>query len=151
MKNWPWYLWAVFACLVLFLFGSLSYLFYLYWTVGFFTIYVGLVALAIFSFIGITKYFAGTKELHIHHYVLGMFVLTFTCYQNFFVTVLNGVFAGIMIEGGSRWGYDPIWEPIQQFGPWTMRQKARTTKTLQSQARAHHFNQAEAGAKSVVD
>lgn len=112
MKNWPWYLWALFCTLVLFIGFSLTYIFYLYYSIGFFYTYIGLIALAALSFYGITKYFSGTRELHIHHYVLGMFVITFTCYQNGFVTVLNAVFAGIMIEGGSRWGYDPIWEPI---------------------------------------
>jgi hypothetical protein len=24
-------------------------------------------------------------------------------------TLLHGFFAGMMVEGGCRWGYDPIW------------------------------------------
>ena len=26
------------------------------------------------------------------------------------MTFLHGVSNGVMIEGGARWGYDPIWE-----------------------------------------
>jgi len=37
-----------------------------------------------------------------------MIVLSFTGYQSAFVTAVCGIFNGIMIEGASFWGYDPV-------------------------------------------
>ena len=31
-------------------------------------------------------------------------------YQHPVITILHGWANGVMIEGGARWGYDPIWE-----------------------------------------
>lgn len=36
--------------------------------------------------------------------------MSFICYQSIFVTVVQAYFNGMMIEGGARWGYDPVWE-----------------------------------------
>lgn len=36
--------------------------------------------------------------------------MSFICYQSIFVTVVHAYFNGMMIEGGARWGYDPMWE-----------------------------------------
>ena len=49
-------------------------------------------------------------DIHIHHYCIGMAVVSLCCYQDVFITLVSGVFNGIMIEGASRWGYDPIFE-----------------------------------------
>lgn len=46
--------------------------------------------------------------MHIHHYCIGMFAMTFLCYQSAFITLAHSIFNGITIEGGSRWGYDPV-------------------------------------------
>ena len=48
-----------------------------------------------------------SDDVHIHHYVVGMIVVSFACYQNILITVCHGIFNGIMVEGVSRWGYDP--------------------------------------------
>jgi len=47
-------------------------------------------------------------DVHIHHYTVAWIVLSFTCYQNVFATVVSGIFNGVMIEGGSFYGWDPI-------------------------------------------
>jgi hypothetical protein len=36
--------------------------------------------------------------------------MSFICYQSVFVTVVHAYFNGMMIEGGARWGFDPVWE-----------------------------------------
>jgi len=36
--------------------------------------------------------------------------MSFICYQSIFVTVVQAYFNGMMIEGGARWGFDPVWE-----------------------------------------
>jgi hypothetical protein len=47
-------------------------------------------------------------DVHIHHYTIAWIILSFTGYQNIFATVVSGIFNGIMIEGGSFYGWDPI-------------------------------------------
>ena len=37
-----------------------------------------------------------------------MIVLSFCAYQDTFATVVCGIFNGIMIEGGSFYGWDPV-------------------------------------------
>ena len=36
-------------------------------------------------------------------------MLTFICYQSELLTVMHGFAMGVFIEGGARWGFDPIW------------------------------------------
>lgn len=38
-------------------------------------------------------------------------MLTFICYQDEVLTVCHGFAMGMFIEGGCRWGFDPIWTP----------------------------------------
>jgi len=56
-----------------------------------------------------TKRLSPERALHIHHYFLAWMMLTFICYQNEFLTVMHGFAMGVFIEGGCRWGFDPIW------------------------------------------
>lgn len=49
--------------------------------------------------------------LHIHHYLVALIVLSFISLQTEFFTFAQGLFYGMFIEGGARWGYDPIWTP----------------------------------------
>jgi len=37
--------------------------------------------------------------------------MSFLCYQDKFFTLVHGFFNGMFIEGGCRWGFDPIWTP----------------------------------------
>ena len=37
--------------------------------------------------------------------------MSFLCYQGKFFTLVHGFFNGMFIEGGCRWGFDPIWTP----------------------------------------
>jgi hypothetical protein len=106
MKNWPPILWAVFVALLAFLGAYADVLLHLYKHLGIMKYYI-LWAIALASFF----YYMGrhATDTHIHHYVLAMIVLSFTCYQNVFLTVVHAIFTGIMIEGASHYGYDPIW------------------------------------------
>ena len=110
MKNWPPVLWAVFFALIAFLASFTDILFRFYNQIGILKYYLAW-AVVLGSFFYIMG--KNATDTHIHHYVLAMIVLSFTCYQSLFVTLVHGVFNGIMIEGGSRWGYDPIWT----YGP----------------------------------
>ena len=64
-------------------------------------------------------------EVHIHHYTLSMIVLSFTGYQSAFVTAICGIFNGIMIEGASFWGYDPVFQHNKHPKPNPHKLKAR--------------------------
>lgn len=110
MKNWPPVLWAVFFALIGFLGSFVTILIRLYSEIGILKYYLAWgVALGGFFYYKSKN----ATDTHIHHYVLAMIVLSFTCYQSQFISLVHGVFNGIMIEGGSRWGYDPIWT----YGP----------------------------------
>lgn len=49
------------------------------------------------------------RHLHIHHYVVGFVINSFIGYQCVLLTIAHGFTMGMMIEGGCRWGFDPIW------------------------------------------
>lgn len=51
-----------------------------------------------------------SRNMHLHHYSLTMIIVSFVCYQSKFLAIAQGVFNGIMTEGTSRWGVDPIWD-----------------------------------------
>jgi hypothetical protein len=55
------------------------------------------------------------KLLHVHHYVLFAFLQSIIGYQSPVFTLAQGFCAGVMVEGGARWGYDPIWIPKDQI------------------------------------
>lgn len=105
MKTWPPVLWGVFFALIVILVSLVVVLFKEYYQLSIVKWY-GLWA----ACIGVWFYVKSRKavDIHIHHYCIGMLVLAFTCYQDVFLTVVCGVFNGIMMEGGSRWGYDPV-------------------------------------------
>lgn len=110
MKNWPWFLWALFLGLITLLLSITSYLFYLYSTIGFALIYVGVLVIILGGVWLQGKYLGPAYHLHIHHYFLGMTVTILVCYQNTLLTLVHSIFNGIMIEGGCRWGFSPLWQ-----------------------------------------
>lgn len=44
-----------------------------------------------------------------HHYFLFFIFLTLVSFQNPMLTIVHGFFNGGFIEGGARWGFDPVW------------------------------------------
>ena len=64
-----------------------------------------------------TKRLSPDRALHIHHYCLAWMMLTFICYQSEVLTVCHGWAMGVFIEGGCRWGFDAIWEPVSPEDP----------------------------------
>ena len=47
---------------------------------------------------------------HLHHYLVAMVLQSVLGVQVPFMTFVCGLMNGTMVEGGARWGYDPIWE-----------------------------------------
>jgi hypothetical protein len=146
MKNWPPILWAVFFAGLAFIGYTLWYIFSLYASIGILFYYelllVGIIGgIVAFAYLNSDHY-----EFHFHHYCLGMLVMTFACYQNTFVSAIHAIFNGIMIEGATRWGYDPMFYyhegPTQAAAPTPKRQKTKAIvqKLKQSKARADNAN-----------
>eukprot|EP00347_Sterkiella_histriomuscorum_P007731 403347772 len=59
------------------------------------------------------QYFYGVNRFHLHHYILGQMLVFFTCYQDHYIIFLNGIGTGIMLDGGSSFDWDPIFEGIK--------------------------------------
>jgi hypothetical protein len=94
----------------------------------------GFFFLAYFLFRGYTA-----KTQHIHHYVLSMIMVSFICYQSKFLAIVQGIFNGIMTEGSTRWGVDPIWDYyIDTNGHWiTSPHDKETQKQVRALKQSH--------------
>jgi len=62
--------------------------------------------------------------------------MMYSCYQSNFITILHALFNGITLEGGSHYGYDPVWEKNTEPSATT---KAAKEDQLMSQARFHNY------------
>lgn len=47
--------------------------------------------------------------LHVHHYCLGIYMLPLLQFRNLISLIAQAVFLGLLVEGISRWGMDPLW------------------------------------------
>ena len=107
MQKWSFVLWLIFVGMILML------------------LYLAMVVISTYMRIGVLKYYLvwavfllllfglrsiGAADVHMHHYVMAAFVVSFVCYQSVLLTFVHGLACGIMIEGGTRWGYDGIWQ-----------------------------------------
>ena len=90
--------------------STVSYMTYLYVKAGVGWWYTIIIISTALFFTVPTYILRNTHDLHIHHTNIGMFLTLIFGYQNVLVTVFHGIANGVMIEGGARWGYDPIWE-----------------------------------------
>jgi hypothetical protein len=126
-------LWVIFLGLILLFVTIVSYIFFLYYSIGYLSAYItGLLTFfATFSFL-IYWYNMFGYTLHVHHWFLGAFMQCVMCYQNGFITAIQAIFGGVMTEGASRWGYDPLFNIESNMGE---KQAFVMTKFAQSQAR----------------
>jgi hypothetical protein len=105
MKTWPIALWAVFLSMIAVIAAFLVIMTSHYRQANALREYA-IWGVLLFAYFYVRSRFC--DEVHIHHYTLMMILLSFTGYQSAFVTAVCGVFNGIMIEGASFWGYDPV-------------------------------------------
>jgi len=111
MKTWSRAMWCFFflfvALIVAILYDDLSSLH----TVGYLKYYIlwAVIFLGLMGWMN-NKQTAQGKVIHIHHYFVGVTMCTFICYQDVLLSVCHGFFFGMFLEGGCRWGYDPVWE-----------------------------------------
>ena len=107
MKTWPPVLWGVFFGLIVLIVALSKVLIHVY--IGSQVVWL----YAIWGVLFFTWFFFKSytsKNMHIHHYVLSMVVVTFIGYQNKFLSLVQAVLSGIMTEGLSRWSVAPVWD-----------------------------------------
>ena len=141
MKNWPMILWIIFIGLVLLIATIVIYIMFLYQSIGYLEAYLTAMATFVGAFIFMFKWYSFLGyNLHVHHWFLGAVMQAVMCYQNGWISALHAIFAGIMTEGASRWGYDPLFE-----APHFMSEKTAVamTKMAQSVTRKHNAMIAE--------
>ena len=101
---------VLFILMIAFTISVLVFLTYLYLSAGIEWFYASVLVLTILFFTIPTYLLRETHDLHVHHTNIGMWAAIMLGYQHPVITVLHGLTNGVMIEGGARWGYDPIWE-----------------------------------------
>ena len=116
IKKWPKILYFIAVGVVVIVLAVLGYLLavyildrYIYWYLIWF-------AIIVLFFVLVTLALKKTHHIHVHHYTIGMVLVVLIGYQSIPAALMMGFCNGMMIEGGSRWGYDPIWiknEPPQ--------------------------------------
>lgn len=109
MRKWPKILWIIFVSLIVLALAIVGYMIYAYVMADRIWWYVGWTALVIGGFIGITVVCNKCYRIHMHHYTVGMIVIVLLGYQSIPCAIVHAFCNGMMVEGGSRWGYDPIW------------------------------------------
>jgi hypothetical protein len=114
MKTWPAQLWMVFVAIIVFALGMIGYMIYAYYTAGVILFYIAWIALIMGTLAVITLCRRKTHKIHVHHYTIGMIVIALIGYQSLLAAFVQAFCNGMMIEGGSRWGYDPIWYPLKK-------------------------------------
>ena len=109
MRNWGAILWTAFIAFNCVILAIFSYLIYLWVTIGRAWLLFSILAFELVLFFGVTFALKKTHYLHLHHYTIAMLLIPFPSVQDGFLTFVGAYCNGVMIEGGSRWGYDPIW------------------------------------------
>ena len=109
VKKWPWYgfyflFW--FIALIIVLISFLLSQFVLAGKLVFFYHLMNLIIWA--TFVSMMTY-TFNKEIHIHHYFIGLNLVFLFNHHNFLVTLVHSIGCGIMIEGSTRWGQDANW------------------------------------------
>ena len=110
MLTWSFTLWAIFISLVVLIgYGSAELIitYYRAGILGRILVFWGFVTV---GFLGYTFCLGPEYDVHVHHWLWsGLFVCSLG-HPSPIVTVLHGICNGILIEGASRWGFDPVWQ-----------------------------------------
>ena len=112
MQQWGKVCWSVFIFVIAFIVFLLSLLYEGFVAVGILKYYAIWLVVVIALFAANTYRLSGEAAFHLHHYTLAMILQVLLSQQSMVITIIQGFFAGVMVEGGSRWGYDPIWTPL---------------------------------------
>jgi hypothetical protein len=117
IRLWPTFKWVMFSFIFVMFLLTLGFCMYVYIVTGTEWFYLGVLVAMVLVFTLPTVIFRKTHHLHLHHYTCGMLGLLLLGYQNWLFALVHGFANGVMVEGGSRWGYDPIWYRTQKPYP----------------------------------
>lgn len=109
IKQWPAILWVITVVLLVLVLGITGYMVTMYVYAGVIFYYIGWGLFIVLSFVVISCIFKKSYYFHMHHYTIGMVFIALIGYQSVVAALIQGFCNGMMIEGGCRWGYDPIW------------------------------------------
>ena len=101
--------WTTLGLVLAIMLSTGTYLLVLYADAGVLWMYITVDLLIALFFVVPTFILKKTHDLHIHHTSFGSIGVIGLAYQNPLITFLHGISNGVMIEGGAKWGYDPIW------------------------------------------
>lgn len=110
IKNFPPFLWGVLIALLVLIFSVAKVVTLYYIKLHIAKYYIAAIAVA--GFIFFIKARKAT-DVHIHHYCSCFALTTLLCNHDIMFIALSGVTNGIFVEGGSKWGFDPIFS----YGP----------------------------------
>ena len=109
MKTWPKILWIIFVSIIVLALAIVGYMIYAYIMADRWWQYIVWTLVVILGFVGITVACSKCYSIHMHHYTVGCIVIVLLGYRSIPCAIVHAFCNGMMIEGGSRWGYDPIW------------------------------------------
>jgi prepilin signal peptidase PulO-like enzyme (type II secretory pathway) len=112
IMTWSWPIWVFFFCVaagIVFLLYKIAFMYAsvgtnLAWYYGAAYLLLNLIIIAI------TCIRRKTHDLHIHHYSVGLALAVFFAYPAHWVSIVHGFGNGMLVEGGSTYGYDPTWK-----------------------------------------
>lgn len=107
--------WILLFFIVILVIINLVYIFWIYIVSGLILYYLAIMALAFIYLILRSWIQSGKYALHIHHWQIGFFVCILTGYQNLYISALNQVFLGMMVEGNTRWGFGVLFEITKEY------------------------------------
>jgi hypothetical protein len=108
MKTWPLINWVIFLVVLGIGIGVVGMSLYYYYTSGVMVHYIALFIFILASLFVPALLLRKSHSLHIHHYTIGMIFLALIAYPFYPLTWLSGVANGWMIEGGTTYAFDPI-------------------------------------------
>ena len=114
MKTWGPVLWGIFICIVLvfaFLLKNEVRVLSESGVLKYYGAFLG--ALFAFTVWNTKRLLPQGLVLHVHHYAIGFVLAVILGYQDPLLSFAHGFACGLFVEGGCRWGYDPLWEVPQ--------------------------------------
>eukprot|EP01017_Pseudomicrothorax_dubius_P038085 TRINITY_DN5659_c0_g4_i1.p1 TRINITY_DN5659_c0_g4~~TRINITY_DN5659_c0_g4_i1.p1 ORF type:complete len:311 (+),score=16.14 TRINITY_DN5659_c0_g4_i1:130-1062(+) len=106
MEQWKCFEWMTILVITLVFTVLFSYCAYCYYVMGRLA-YYGIGCVVCFAAVGLGQFLVKEGKVHVHHFNLGMFFFLLIGIQRPVAAFFQGAFAGVMVEGAMRWGFEP--------------------------------------------
>jgi hypothetical protein len=70
-----------------------------------------------FLFLMFSLYFFNKRSVHLHHWTFSFICASFLNYNHWIPCIFHALASGSGLEGGYRWGFDPVWKTIDDYNP----------------------------------